>query len=70
VASMEILEYHCEMENCFSRATRAIKSKGGNMVKKVCSRHAGEALKAQNEVEKSTPISVGTGLSVGTGAAR
>lgn len=52
MASMEILEYRCETKDCLSRATRAIKSKGGNMVKKVCSRHSAGALKDQNEVEQ------------------
>jgi hypothetical protein len=53
MASLEILEYLCEDDSgCSSRATRAIKSKGGNMVKKVCVRHAGPALKAQAAIER------------------
>lgn len=58
MASMGFIEDRCQTDGCASRAVFVIRNKDGLEVGDRCRKHAPDALKAQNEREKSQPREV------------
>jgi hypothetical protein len=58
MASMEMLDTTCETSGCSARAIFIVKRSSGIVLGRHCRRHAPDALKAQQDLERNQPKEV------------